>query len=133
MDWLTFKGGYEVAWDDVTNADFLPDLVRQAREVEMDYFPKLGVYEYATTAQQQQALGKIIGVRWVDVNQGDSEEPGCRSRLVGRMFAVGRDDALYPAIPPLDGLRIIISHAATHPDSGPQRVIMIIDVRRADF
>ena len=82
MDGLTFKGGYEVAWDDGTDAELLPDLVKKARRAEMSYFAKLGVYEYATTAQQQQALGKIIGVRWVDVNTGDSEEPEYRSRQV---------------------------------------------------
>ena len=35
MDGLSFKGGYEVAWDDVTNAELIPDLIRQARQVEM--------------------------------------------------------------------------------------------------
>ena len=84
MDGLAFKGGYEVAWDDVTNAELLPELIKKAREVEMGYFAELGVYEYATKAQQQQTLGKIIGVRWVDVNKGDSEGPEYRSRLLGR-------------------------------------------------
>ena len=133
MDGLSFKGGYEVAWDDVTNAELIPDLIRKARQVEMGYFQKLGVYDYATVSEQQQCMGKIIGVRWVDVNKGDSEEPEYRSRLVGREFAVGKDDALYAATPPLEALRIIISHAATIPESGPERVIMINDVRRAYF
>ena len=83
MDILAFKGDYEVAWADVTNAKLLPELIKKAREVEMGYFAKLGAYEYATKAQQQQTLGKIIGVRWVEVNKGDSEEPEYRSRFVG--------------------------------------------------
>ena len=33
----------------------------------------------------------------------------------------------------MEALRLIISHAATYPDSGPQRVIMINDVQRAYF
>ena len=78
-------------------------------------------------------LGKIIGVRWVGVNNGDSEEPEYRPRLVGQEFAIGKDDALYAATPPLEALRIIISHAATFPDEGPERVIMINDMRRAYF
>ena len=87
MDGLSFKGGYEVAWDYVTNAELIPDLVKKAREVEMGVFAKLGVYEYATHAdqQQQQMLGKIIGVRWVDVNKGDNDDPKYRSRLVRRV------------------------------------------------
>ena len=41
---------------------------------------------------------------------------------------MGKEDALYAATPPLEALRIIISHAATIPESGPERVIMINDV-----
>ena len=131
MDGLAFKSGYEVAWDDVTNAELRLELVKKAREVVMVYFAKLGVYEYATHADQQMTMGKTIGVRLVDVNKGDSEEPEYRSRLVGREFNVSRDDALYAATPPMNALRLIGSHAATYPDSGPQRVVKINDVRRA--
>ena len=59
-------------------------MIKKAREVEMGYFVKFGVYDHATHAQQQQTFGKIVGVRWVDVNKGDSEEPEYRSQLVGR-------------------------------------------------
>ena len=83
MDVRAFKGGYEVAWDDVTNDELLPELIKKAREVDMGYFAKLGVYEYATKAQQQQTLVEMIGVRWVDVIKGDSEEPQYGSRLEG--------------------------------------------------
>ena len=110
MDGLSFKGGYEVAWDDVTNAELIPGLAKGAQQVEMGLFRKLGVYDYATRAEQEQCLGKIVGVRWVDVNKGDSEEPEYRSKLVGQEFAIGKDDALYAATPPLEALRIIISH-----------------------
>ena len=54
----------------MTNAELIPDLVTKARQVEMGYFQKLGVYDYATRAEQEQSLGKIIGIRWVD-----SKEP----------------------------------------------------------
>ena len=40
---------------------------------------------------------------------------------------------MYAATPPLEALRIIISHAATYPECGPQRVVVINDVRRAYF
>ena len=50
---------------------------------------------------------------------------------MGREFAIGKDDALYVVTPSLEALTIIISHAATYPDEGPERVIMINDVRRA--
>ena len=44
-----------------------------------------------------------------------------------------KDGALYAATSPLEALRIIISHAATFPDEGPERVIMLNDVGRAYF
>ena len=91
------------------------------------------MYAYATRSEQEQCLGEILGVRWLDVSKGASEEPEYRSRLVGREFAIGKDDALYAATPPLEALGIIISHAATFPDEGPERVIMINDVRSAYF
>ena len=124
---------YEAAWDDVTNAALIPDMVKKAREVEMGYFAKLGVYEVVDRSHQLTTGGKVIGVRWVDVNKGDSEDPEYRSRLVGREFAIGRDDALYAATPPLEALRLIISHAATHAEEGGRRMVMVNDVRRAYF
>ena len=50
----------------------------------MGYFAKFGAYEYATHADQQQTLGKSIGVRWVDVSKGDHDDPEYRPRLVDR-------------------------------------------------
>ena len=56
MQVLAFNGGYEVAWDDVTIAELLPDLVKKGRERGMGYFAKLGVYEYVTHAKQPQLV-----------------------------------------------------------------------------
>ena len=133
MDGLSYKGGYETAWDDVSNAELVPKLVREARDLEMAYFKKLGVYERVPRSYQVQTGGKIIGVRWVDVNKGDATDTNYRSRLVGREFNIGRDDALYAATPPLDALRLVIGHAATHSHSGSWRSVMVNDVRRAYF
>ena len=133
MDGLSYKSGYETAWDDVSNAALVPTLVREARELEMEYFRKLGVYERVPRSHQVHTGGKIIGVRWVDVNKGDATDTNYRSRLVGREFNVGRDDALYAATPPLEALRVVISHAATHTQKGNRRSVMVNDVRRAYF
>ena len=133
MDGLSYKSGYETAWDDVTNAELQPGLVRAARKLEMDYFERLGVYERVPRSHQVLTGGIVIGVRWVDVNKGDASDPEYRSRLVGREFAVEKDDALYAATPPLEALRLIISHAGTDTESGGRRALMINDVRRAYF
>ena len=60
----------------------------------MEYFHKLGVYEKVIRDHQVSTGGRIFGVRWVDVNKGDALDTNYRSRLVGREFNVGRDDAL---------------------------------------
>ena len=73
-----------------------------------------------------------MGVRWVDVDKGDATATDYRSRLVGQEFATYKDDSLYAATPPLEALRMIISHVATGTGSST-RQIMINDVRRAYF
>ena len=133
MDGLSFKSGYETAWDDVSNAELVPKLVREARALEMEYFYMLGLYERVPRSHQVHTGEKIIGVRWVDVNKGDATDTNYRSRLVGREFNIGRDDALYAATPPLEALRVVISHAATHTQGGTRRSVMVNDVRRAYF
>ena len=37
---------------------------------------------------------KIVGVRWVDINKGDNQNPLYRSRLVAKEFNDGKDDSL---------------------------------------
>ena len=52
----------------------------------------------------------------------------------GREFNVGKDDSLYASTPPLEALRIIVSHAATQASDGTfSRGLMVNDVSRAYF
>ena len=41
----------------------------------MELFAKIKVYTRVPSAHQKQNGGKIIGVRWVDVNKGDEQKP----------------------------------------------------------
>ena len=82
----------------------------------------------------QKTGGKLIGVKWVIVNKGDQENPDIRARLVGKEFRTHNDDSLYAATPPLEALRLIVSHAATLNSTGEaMREVMVNDVRRAYF
>ena len=65
MSGLSYRGGYEAAWDDVSNENLVPELVHQARAVEMEYFEKLGVYDRVPKSHQLTTGGKIIGIRWL--------------------------------------------------------------------
>ena len=75
--------------------------------------------------------GKVIGVRWVDVSKGDATDVNYKSRLKGREFDIGRDDALYVSILPLEALRLVVSYAATRSTDRGRKMVMINGVRRA--
>ena len=62
-----------------------PDLVNKARELEMEFFVKMGVYDIVSrTEALRSGQGKIIKGRWIDTNKGDSARPDYRSRFVGK-------------------------------------------------
>ena len=135
---LMRREGFLTAWDDVSGKELDADEVAKARQLEMDYFEGMRVYDRVPRSHQRLTGGKIIGTRWVDVNKGDSANKDYRSRLVGKEFRQGGDDSIYASTPPLEALRAIISYAATHNkghDGGRRRLkhIMINDVRRAYF
>ena len=85
---MSFRVGYGAAWDDVSNAELVPKLVRDAPEFEMDYSKKLDVYERVPRSHQVHTGGNIIGLRRVDVNKGDATDTNGHPRLVDREFNV---------------------------------------------
>ena len=127
------ENGIQMASDDVSGASLNPALVHEARATEIEYFKGMGVYERVHRSEQQQTKGKIIGTKWIDTNKGDSANPKIRSRLVGKEFRTGPDDALFASTPPLEALRLIVSRAATVVEGEPTNEIMVNDVSRAYF
>ena len=94
--------GYEgmTAVDDVTGQILIPELMIKARKDEIDYFRSMGVYEKVDVQECWNVTGKApIGVRWVDINKGDSNTPNYRSRLVAKEFNTGVCPELYAATP----------------------------------
>ena len=87
------------AKDDVTGMPLDPALVREARRVEMTFFKNMKVYTIVVEDHQKSTGGKIIDVRWIDVNKCDMENPDMRSRLVGKEF---REEMIHymPRRPP---------------------------------
>ena len=120
--------GIEEAIDDVSNAYLDPSLVKEARSVEMGFFKDMKVYERVPRAEQEKTGGNIIGAKWIDVNKGDSDNPRIRSRLVGKEFLTGPDDALFASTPPLEALRAVMSRAATVGPGEDKKEIMVNDV-----
>ena len=137
-DWLVGELGalyaqhcVEYAVDDVSGAALDPEAVRKGRQVEMDYFSGMRVYDRVPRSEQLETGGPIIGTKWIDINKGDAEHPNIRCRLVGKEFKTTPDDALYACTPPLEALRLVLSRAATVTEDGRHREVMVNDVSRA--
>ena len=130
----------EEFWDDLSGKKLDPKLVRKAREEEMIEFRKHGVYEKVSEDQCWIETGKgPIGVRWVDINKGDDQNPDYRSRLVAQEINRGKREDLFAATPPLEAKKLLLSLAVTEGIGYVQgqkeqgMKIDLIDVRRAYF
>ena len=106
MNVLMCQHGVAYADDDVSNAALDPELVMQARKLEMKFFSDMGVY---TRVPRSSIRGKVIKTRWIDVSKGDSVKNHYWSRFVGKELKTYNDDTLYASTPPLESLRIILS------------------------
>ena len=129
-------------WDEVTGEPLDPELVLQARHLEVDYMHKLRVYEEATE-EECKADGCVpIPMRWIDINKGDSSQVVVRSRAVlqetKRRTTIRPNDfaATFAATPPLEGLRMIMSMAMTgqrESSAKQRRILGFYDASRAHF
>eukprot|EP00972_Heterocapsa_arctica_P042812 6312914-Heterocapsa_arctica.AAC.1 len=109
------------AWDDVKQVWLNPSKVREARREEMEFVSKMRVYD---KVPRSESAGKPIAVRWVDTNKGTEQEPNYRSRIVAKELKAthpGDPAELYAATPPLEAVKLIISHVAS---GGPKRGLM---------
>ena len=118
------------AYDDLTGAELDPALMKEARREEIKFFRGRKVYEKVDIAESWRVTGAgPIGVRWVDINKGDSVNPKYRSRLVAEEFNTGVRPDLYAATPPSECLRLLLSKLATD----KTLKLMYADVSRAYF
>ena len=70
--------------------------------------------------------------KWVDVNKGDAARPLVRSRYVAMEIAACKDDLFFAATPPLEALRLLLSHAASGRSHGRGgRKMLVMDARKA--
>ena len=127
-------------WDDLSGKRLNPKLVKEARKEEMVEFRKHGVYVKVPIQRCWDETGKDpIGVRWVDINKGDDEDPEYRSRLVAQEINMDKREDLFAATPPLEAKKMLLSWAVTE-DIGYKEGLRehgmkvdFIDVRRAYF
>ena len=134
----------ETFYDDITGQVLDSNLVRAAREKELDYVRSKCVWELEEIGTAKKLTGKSpISVRWVDVNKGDDVEPNIRSRLVAREIRSPGTEACFAPTPPLEALRTVLSLACTrlsdddekfwNPESDDRIQLSLIDISRAYF
>ena len=129
-----------MAWDDVSGKVLDKEMVQRARQEEIDEYRMHEVYTKVAISESWKETGKPpVQVRWIDINQGDSEHPDYRSRLVAKEIKTDKRDDLFAATPPLEALKLLISMAMTEGigyEKGREETGMkleFIDIRRAFF
>ena len=60
--------------------------VRKAWEDEVEFIRTMRVYDKVPRSQALRSGTKVIGVRWIDINMGDSVNPQYRSRMVAKEY-----------------------------------------------
>ena len=113
-------------YDDITNEKLSTLEVFKARNEEIQYFKEHRVYRKVPRDGK-----KVIGIKWIDVNKGDSKNPNVRSRLVAKEFWQKKENYLFAGTPPVESLRYLLSTVAR----SQKRNIgdMVNDVSRAYF
>jgi len=122
--------GGQTYWDENSGEVLPPNLTQSARREELAFMREWHVWDVVPVSECVRVSGKQpLGGRWVDVNKGDRGRPDVRSRYVAKDFAGGqRSDEFFAATPPLEALRLLLSHVASH--SGALKV-EVIDARKA--
>ena len=126
------KDLHEEDWavDDQSGEELDVQQVRGARKEEIMYFRKMKVYDKVPKSKCWEETNRApIGVRWVDINKGDSMSPNYRSRLVAMEFETDVRPEWYAATPPSECLKIILSKMA----SNKSAKMLYADVSRAYF
>jgi len=130
--------------DDVSGQILVDNLVHEAQRHELDYFESKNVWEMRPKEECLRVTGKRpITVRWVLTNKGDDDCPNYRARLVARQIRHQGVESIFAPTPPLEGIRTVISMAATElpgdgelnrdPDSEDRIQIAFLDIARAYF
>ena len=127
-DWdQTDASSGKVHSDNLTEGVLPEAMVRHARDEELELMEDWGVWDVVDVSEAVRVIGKPpLGGRWVDVDKGDSENPNVRCRYVAKEIAYFRDDGLFAAMPPLESLRMLVSHLATDRQQGSKGLKMLV-------
>ena len=144
FDGILQVGRHDRYVDDLTGQPLPPELCKAARKTELDYFNDKDVWVLRKVSEALRRTGKPpITVRWVETNKGDDQCPKIRSRLVAREIRLKGEEAIFAPTPPLESLRMVLSHATTRFPGEPEKIwdgesperqmIFFMDISRAYF
>lgn len=137
--------GMQSGWDDVdeggfaakrVEADLDPELLRAAREEDIQFMLRICVFESATWEECVAKIGRPpVSTRWVDIDKGRDGRVDIRSRLVARAFRPkGEKDRfdLFASMPPWEAKRLLFRMAADLTNNAEdEHVLVFVDVRKA--
>ena len=132
MDFQKLYVGYAFS-DDVKGGHLDREKVITARQLEMVYFKRMGVYRKVPRQEAKDAGVRVITTKWIDTNKGSDSEPNYRSRLVARELNLSERPDLFAATLPLESLRYTISRCASAQNRQRPHRLMAIDLSRAYF
>ena len=129
--------------DDLTGLPLDPESCK-ARRKELDYFSSKEVWALRKISEcRSRTGGPPSSIRWVETNQGDDQCPNIRSRLVAREMRMAGEEAVFAPTPPLETLRMVLSHAMTNfkgegsraydASSEQRQQVLLIDISRSYF
>ena len=115
------------AWDDHIGESLDTKKVKEARQLEMEYYDKMHVFDKVPIAPSWERTGKApLKARRVDIDKGTRY----RSRWVAKQFKGSDSEEWFAATPPIEALRALISHTT----SGPKKkALTVCDVSRVSF
>ena len=108
----------------------------EARLDEIKALQDMGVWEVVPVAEcMRKTQKKPIRGRWVDVNKGDDQMEVYRSRYVAmelkHQYGGATRDGLFAAMPPLEGMRLLLSYVASKQNRKFPHKLMFIDISKA--
>ena len=122
--------------DDASGALLDPDMVKKAREEELTWLRKEGVYERVPAESWD---GPLLKWKWLDVNKGDADHPKIRSRMVAKEVKkakplheqLGGSD-VFSATPPIEAVYSLLSMFMTRNQTSRKRMASWV-ISRAHF
>ena len=126
----------ETFYDNLTGKALKYENVIEARWDEIKALQEMGVWKVVPLSEcVSRTQRRPIRGRWVDVNKGDDVVEVYRSRYVAmelkRQHGGASREGLFAAMPPLEGMRLLLSFVASRRGCDVHYKLMFLDISKA--